>query len=380
MRIVAEPNIAQPFEPVTPADPRIHLGAIAPCFRGQTESSPNFSFDTVGGRYVALSFVGSTADPASRRVAEDYRRIDFPFDDCRACAFIVAGDPADIAQGRLATRLPGIRVFRDFAGIVARLYGGGQEVLRTTFILDPMMRILEIVPFGDGGGHLDRITRIIAAQPQIPGIGVANAPMPAPILVVPNVFEPGFCRMLIDLYDRRGGVDSGFMLERDGLTYSQVDHRLKRRSDHTLENPMLISGARKRILRRLVPMVERSFQYRATRMERYLVACYESTVGGFFRPHRDNTTRATAHRRFAVSLHLNPHRYEGGELRFPEFGQQTYRAPVGAAIVFSCNLLHEVTPVTSGRRFMFLPFLYDDAAAEMRVRNRDYLAGADEEA
>ena len=51
-------------------------------------------------------------------------------------------------------------------------------------------------------------------------------------------------------------------------------------------------------------------------MERYIVACYDSTEGGYFRPHRDNTTKGTAHRRFAVTLNLNSDEYEGGYLRF----------------------------------------------------------------
>ena len=42
-------------------------------------------------------------------------------------------------------------------------------------------------------------------------------------------------------------------------------------------------------------------------------------------------------------------------------------------MVFSCSLLHEATPVTSGRRYAFLPFLYDDAGARLRERNLAYV-------
>ncbi|HSA82007.1 MAG TPA: hypothetical protein VLE23_14415, partial [Geminicoccaceae bacterium] len=41
--------------------------------------------------------------------------------------------------------------------------------------------------------------------------------------------------------------------------------------------------------------------------------------------------------------------------------------------VFSCSLLHEAQPVTAGRRYAFLPFLYDEAAARIRVANNRYL-------
>ncbi len=38
-------------------------------------------------------------------------------------------------------------------------------------------------------------------------------------------------------------------------------------------------------------------------------------------------------------------------------------------MVFSCSLLHQALPVTAGRRYAFLPFLYDDAAAKLREAN-----------
>jgi hypothetical protein len=42
-------------------------------------------------------------------------------------------------------------------------------------------------------------------------------------------------------------------------------------------------------------------------------------------------------------------------------------------VVFSCSLLHEATPITAGKRYAFLPFLYDDAAAKIRQKNLKYL-------
>ncbi len=78
-------------------------------------------------------------------------------------------------------------------------------------------------------------------------------------------------------------------------------------------------------------------------------------------------------RQFAVSLFLNSGEYKGGFLRFPEFGPALYGAPSGGAVVFSCSLLHEATPVTRGRRYMFLPIAYDEAAHLVREQNRKYL-------
>ena len=48
---------------------------------------------------------------------------------------------------------------------------------------------------------------------------------------------------------------------------------------------------------------------------------------------------------------------QGGALRFPEYGERTYSPPKGGGIIFSCSILHEALPVTSGQRFgLFLFF------------------------
>ena len=76
-----------------------------------------------------------------------------------------------------------------------------------------------------------------------------------------------------------------------------------------------------------------------------------------------------------MTLNLNAEAYEGGELRFPEFGRRTYRSPTGGATVFCCSLLHEVTPVTQGSRYAVLPFLYDEAGARLRRANLHRVEG-----
>jgi predicted 2-oxoglutarate/Fe(II)-dependent dioxygenase YbiX len=187
------------------------------------------------------------------------------------------------------------------------------------------------------------------------------------------VFDPAFCQRLIHLYEAHGGRESGFMRDEGGRTIGIVDHRHKRRADYVIEDEAVRGEARAMIARRLLPEILKAFQFRCTRLERYIVACYDSGTGGWFRPHRDNTTKGTAHRKFAATINLNAEEYEGGELRFPEFGPRTYRAPTGGCVVFSCSLLHEALPVTKGRRYAFLPFLYDEAGARVRAANARYI-------
>src|SRR5205823_919046 len=101
------------------------------------------------------------------------------------------------------------------------------------------------------------------------------------------------------------GEPSGFMQERDGRTVVVTDPEHKRRSDCQIMDETLRAACRYRVVRRLVPEIAKAFQFQVSRMERYIVARYGAEDTGFFRPHRDNTTRGTAHRRFAVTINLN---------------------------------------------------------------------------
>jgi predicted 2-oxoglutarate/Fe(II)-dependent dioxygenase YbiX len=113
-------------------------------------------------------------------------------------------------------------------------------------------------------------------------------------------------------------------------------------------------------------MIHQAFQTPIAVIEAPRIGCYDASSGGRFRRHRDNTSQATAHRHFALSLNLNdPDDYDGGEVRFPEFGRELYRMGQGEALVFSSSLLHEVLPVIRGRRFGLFTFL---SAAAPRAR------------
>ena len=46
-------------------------------------------------------------------------------------------------------------------------------------------------------------------------------------------------------------------------------------------------------------------------------------------------------------------------------------------MVFSFSLLHEARPVTRGRRYAVLPFLYDDEAAVIREEGAKFLVNND---
>ena len=345
--------------------PPLTPGEFAPPFATASRTNPQFHFTTAAGRYILLGFM--PRDAAGRAAAlAAFDEVAPLFDGATRAAFLVANHedaPATTQDAR------GMRWFFDPADAVGPLYGSGAAD-PAWFLLDPALRILERAPIG---APQALFTRLAALPPLAAHAGV---PLVAPVLICPRVFEPEFCRRLIDYYDTRGGEVSGVMRDVDGKTVGVLDN-MKRRRDVNIAEDDFKREIVQRLERSLLPMITRTLQFRATRIERYLVACYDADEGGWFQAHRDNETLGTAHRRFACSINLNAEDFEGGDLRFPEFGPRTYRPPTGGAVVFACGLQHEATPVTKGRRYAFLPFLFDEAGNRIRTENQAFLATGD---
>lgn len=340
--------------------PPLAPGEFAPDFAAPTRSNPRFHMSTVAGRYVLLGLM--PRDPVAFATAlAEIETVRSRLDDRNICAFLVAPHHSFDETPQDAT--PGLRWFLDPDQTIAALYGSEPA----WFLLDPMLRIMERAPLAAGAQLLAQVLALPEAG------GYAGAPLTAPVLIVPRVLPPELCRALIAYYDAEGGKPSGVMRDVDGRTVGVLDP-MKRRRDVFVTDPDLKAEMNRRFNDSLSPMIARTFHFRPTRLERYIVACYDADEGGFFRPHRDNQALGTAHRSFAVSINLNAEEFEGGDLRFPEFGRQTYRPPTGGAVVFCCSLLHEATPVTRGRRYATLPFLYNEAGEAIRRRNAELLA------
>ncbi len=155
--------------------------------------------------------------------------------------------------------------------------------------MDERLQVLGVLPFGNlPETHVSQLISILSTLPNLPG---GKASVQAPILVVPRIFEPELCQVLIAYYNHHLGKDSGFMREVQGRTVGIVDHNFKRRRDqifgprrqiHAIEDESLRRAAMFRIHDRLAPEIKKAFQFDATRIERHIVACYDSTIGGFF--------------------------------------------------------------------------------------------------
>jgi hypothetical protein len=353
---------------------RFRLGDPAPLFTGPTNLGQPAQLQAMAGRYVVLAFLGPSALGSTGPLLGELVRLAATLDPAQCLVAAIVTGPAEPPAD------PGnLLVFFDADSRISRLYGaedalpGGSQMAYwpQCLVLAPNLHILRILPCRPDGSLARTVGEIVLQLPAPPRH--AGPSCPAPVLIVPDVFEAELCRYLIGAFQEGKAEESGFMVERAGQTLSEIDYGVKRRRDMNLLDPALSGFIRRNIAARLVPEIDKAFQFHATRMDRTIVACYDAATGGYFRPHRDNISKGTAHRRFALTVNLNPEDYDGGDLRFPEFSDLPYRTAAGAGIAFSCSLLHEVTPITRGRRFAFLAFLYGEDDAKLREDNNRHL-------
>ena len=312
----------------------------------------------LGGAYLLICFIGTALpDPAMQLV----QKISRAFAASAQLLFVWPGPPRAIDPGPRSVFDPERRAAIRFGA--ARLDAPADAPCPAFLALfDPMSRLV-------AARHLlqdkdmDHILQALAQMP--PPARCTGRPLQAPVLYLPRVFAPALCARLIAGYHDGARALTGVMRHIGGQTIGVHDPAFKRRRDYLVRDPALIATIQARIRAAVLPELKKAFGFTATRMERYLVGCYSAGDAGHFAPHRDNTTPATAHRRFAISINLNDD-FEGGAVSFPEYGPDGFRAPTGTAVVFGCGLMHAVAPVTQGARYAFLPFVYDEAGAKIR--------------
>jgi hypothetical protein len=196
--------------------------------------------------------------------------------------------------------------------------------------------------------HAERATKAMTSHP--------------PVLMIPEVFSPAECRQLIEVFDTRGQVlvQATEAIDYFGADYKMTvpDHGRVDRVDHFFFERATLDFVLHR-LQRVEREVAKAYHYRITQHETLRIARYHGSRGGFSYGHRDNRP-PHEHRRFALSINLNTEAFEGGELRFPEFGDQRYRPESGTGFVFSSSLLHEAMQVTAGTRYVLLSFMFGE--------------------
>jgi len=226
----------------------------------------------------------------------------------------------------------------------------------TLFLLDAGHRVARVLermePAAMATEALAELRRLGAARP------ATRLQAHPPVLVLPRMLSDADCDFLAAIWRRpvpeyptdgftnagTGRETGDFKVVHDGSYGRAVEYIVQ---EEALQR--FIDG---RLRRRLLPEIKKAFQATGLNREGYRIAGYEARAGAFLNPHRDNSIPTNARRRFTMTCNLNAGEYEGGELRFREYGEQLYAVERGTAIVWSASLLHEVLPVTRGRRLV----------------------------
>ena len=272
---------------------RIVLGDPVPWFGAPLVTGGAFDLHVSAGRWVVLSFLGSPANPrAGEELGKLLRDAALFREDHMIVCFVLTELPENIAQ---LAEISGNALFflADYDGAVSRTYGASE--MPRTVVLDPLLRAVADIAWDFPQGHADSISSVLRSLPPVDDS--AGVPMFAPALIVPRVFSFELCDFLMQFYSEQGATDSGFQFDVDGKTKTVSNWRLKRRSDVAVAAPEVRGLVRDHVVRRLLPEIERYFQFQATRMDRYVVACYDAEVGGHFFRHRDNLNAGAQHRR-----------------------------------------------------------------------------------
>lgn len=327
--------------------PRILPGDRAPDFTLPDEMGKGRNlYHEVCGRPIVLAFAAGNPEAMAASVVG--------LDACDL--FMIAEGPPEALAGAAATLGEGGLALADVKGMITAAYRQGSGAPASgpfAVVLDANQRVVSMCA---GANLADDIPAVLAAMPARPESRLVTTPVP--ILVLPNVFDRAMCRRLIDIFDK-GEQTEGLVDDWDSTKgeTKHVDATSKRRRDHVIKDQALTRELISILGPRFAAEVHKAFSFEGFSLETFKLGRYGAEDLGFFKPHRDNVADNVKQRRFAITVNLNTEEYEGGTLRFPEYSDDVFCPPTGAAVVFSCSLLHEVQPVTKGARYVLLTFL-----------------------
>jgi hypothetical protein len=282
----------------------IAVGERAPFIAAAGANDAFFSLDGQAGRPAVLLLLGKNPRRHVAPLLQAFEVAKTSFEerhtDIVPLASIGNAELTDYAMG--------------YAGAVPLFFSASDDLFRlaaghrfVALIVDRGSRLTAIVETDNCADLVDCALHEVSLFSHDPGRIAQTA---APVLIIPNLIDRGFCRELIDRFEA-GPHAQGVMASRNltGDGYAKLDAAKKHRRDLLLE-PMdpLHTRVVETLARRLAPEIKRAFQADVAHLDRILIARYDDT-GGYFRRHRDDSAPHIAYRQFAVSLNLNSHEY-----------------------------------------------------------------------
>jgi peroxiredoxin len=355
IRIPRPPPLAAAFG--EKGGPPLEIGDHAPPFQLPDQDGRMASPWAVrqSGRPAVLVFGRGAVDPDYVAELQGFAVHGAGLERHRALVFAVTGDTSDENRALAARTGLACRFLSDRRHVAQRGYGlRPGRAGAVSILLDSNRRMLARLEGPANAPHAIQAARILDdLTPPVQRLGAHP-----PVLVIPRALSPEDCECLIAHWHRPVRIwepdhhdhCAGYEAESDDFKLREI--RYGSVTQMIVRDAAVQALADARLMRRVLPEIENAFQTTLTHREAYRIACYDADESGGLPQHRDNNSEPTKGRRFTVSVTLNAGQYEGGQLRFREFGEQLYEVETGTAIIWSAALLHEVLPVTQGRRFM----------------------------
>ena len=339
--------------------PALEIGDHAPPFQLPDQDGRVVSPWAVrqSGRPAILVFGRGADDPEYVAELQALAENSASLQRQRALIFAITRDGIDGNRALAARTGLACRFLSDRRHLAHRGYGVPSAALgAVSIVLDANRRMLARLEGGANAPQAIRAARIL--DDIAPPAPVQRLGAHPPVLVIPRALSLDDCERLIAHWHKPvrtweptpGGQCGAYAAERGDFKlretlYGSVVQMIVR--DEGIQ--ALVDA---KLMRRVLAEIENAFQTTLAHREAYRIACYDAAEDGGLPQHRDNNSEPTRDRRFTVSVTLNAGQYAGGQLRFREFGEQLYEVETGTAIIWSASLLHEVLPVTKGKRFM----------------------------
>lgn len=177
---------------------------------------------------------------------------------------------------------------------------------------------------------------------------------------VPNAFAPHEVDILRNMIDTPGDKVSA-VLGDDKITDTQI-------RDSRVKWLMPVENDLQWVFQRMAAIVgtvnSQYFGMDLTASEGIQLTEYDSVYQGFYGAHTDSIygSGQARHRKLSVTMQLSdPSEYEGGELALYH---QNIKAPFiastvkGTMTLFRSHIIHEVLPVTKGKRYSFVTWIH----------------------
>jgi peroxiredoxin len=325
---------APPLRP--PAARSLDAGDAAPIVHGHDHAGTPASTGTdhLAGKPILLLFSPSLDE----EILVAFRDAFADLTSHQATLFAISRQGSE-ANGAVHARLAlPFAILADTRADIFKGYGVDPypaEPGATLFMLDAGHRVLRV---------LERMAPAAMVKEALTELRHLNAARPAtrlqahpPVLVLSRMLSDADCDFLAEIWRRKvpeyptDGFTAG--TRREGGDFKVVhDGGYGRAVEYIVRDEALQRFIDGRLRRRLLPEIRKAFQATGLQREGYRIAGYEA--GGFINPHRDNSIPTNAKRRFTMTVNLNAGEYEGGDLRFREYGEQLYAVERGTAIVW----------------------------------------------